>query len=91
MKDLAYFVSSCFDEQQSQRLEQEVLTCYFEALEEGLQRNPDKGLSFQDIRGRWYSLYPVAWADFLRFLKGWSPSHKKIHSYSLAKLQQAFA
>jgi len=27
-------------------------------------------------------LYSVAWTDFYRFLKGWSPGHWKIHSYS---------
>ena len=28
------------------------------------------------------SVYRVAWADFHRFLKGWSPGHWKINSYS---------
>jgi len=29
------------------------------------------------ITKEWSDLFPVAWADFHRFLLGWSPSHKK--------------
>lgn len=34
------------------------------------------------LEADWRALYAVAWTDFHRFLKGWSPGHWKIHSYS---------
>jgi hypothetical protein len=30
----------------------------------------------------WRTLYRVAWADFHRFMKGWSPGHWKLSAYS---------
>jgi len=34
------------------------------------------------VEAAWRPLYAVAWTDFYRFLKGWSPGHWKIHRYS---------
>ena len=30
----------------------------------------------------WYCLFPVAWADFHRFILGWSPTHHKNTHFS---------
>ena len=38
MKDLAYFVGSCFRDEEAERREAEVLNFYFEKLREFLQR-----------------------------------------------------
>lgn len=76
MKDVAYFVGSCLNERESERLENEILDTYFRHLQAALsQRN-------EALEAEWRSLYRVAWADFHRFLKGWSPGHWKINSYS---------
>jgi hypothetical protein len=81
MKDVAYFISSCLNEDESEQQEKTLLDFYFETLEEAL-RHRGKELDFQALEKNWRALYPVAWTDFYRFLQGWSPGHWKIHRYS---------
>ena len=81
MKDVAYFLSSCLDEQECERREGELLDFYFRALKEALREQGAK-LDYCALEEDWRALYPIAWTDFYRFLKGWSPGHWKIHTYS---------
>ncbi len=83
MKDLAYFVGSCFNESDCERLEAQILDSYFEFLQAAL---PQKN---EALELEWRSLYHLAWADFHRFLKGWSPGHWKINGYSERVTQAA--
>lgn len=76
MKDVAYFIGSCLDEKQSETRENQILDTYFQHLHQAL------GSRNEALEAEWRSLYRVAWADFHRFLKGWSPGHWKINSYS---------
>ncbi|MFN1836067.1 phosphotransferase [Balneola sp. MJW-20] len=76
MKDVTYFIGSCLDEEECEALEAQILDTYFGHLQQAL-RTPNEALETE-----WRSLYRVAWADFHRFLKGWSPGHWKINSYS---------
>ena len=76
MKDVAYFIGSCLDESACERLEAKILDTYFEYLQSELEERNEA------LEKEWRSLYRVAWADFHRFLKGWSPGHWKINSYS---------
>jgi hypothetical protein len=76
MKDVAYFIGSCLDEQACERLEDQILDTYFACLQSELEK------SNEALEKEWRSLYRIAWADFHRFLKGWSPGHWKINSYS---------
>ncbi|MBT8338154.1 MAG: ecdysteroid 22-kinase family protein [Gemmatimonadetes bacterium] len=80
MKDLAYFLGSCLDEAECERREGELLDLYFDVLRSALALQPD--LDAESVEREWRALFPVAWTDFHRFLKGWSPGHWKIHSYS---------
>jgi hypothetical protein len=76
MKDVAYFIGSCLNEKDCERLEAQILDTYFEHLQIEMGERNDA------LEKEWRSLYRLAWADFHRFLKGWSPGHWKINSYS---------
>jgi thiamine kinase-like enzyme len=81
MKDVAYFLGSCLHEDDCERLESNLLDYYFGVLKDALIiRN--KKVEFSALESNWRELYPFAWTDFHRFLKGWSPDHWKINSYS---------
>ena len=81
MKDVAYFVGSCMYEEDCERLEDQVLDFYFTELRKAIELK--KGIiDFDALEQNWRDLYPFAWTDFHRFLKGWSPGHWKINSYS---------
>lgn len=78
MKDFAYFISSCVSDAECEAREPELLASYFGFLREAIC--DDSLLS--EIEAEWRELYPFAWADFHRFLAGWSPGHWKIHGYT---------
>jgi len=78
IKDVAYFISSCFTEEACEHYEDELLSHYFNVLESAMSNNDD----FQSIKQEWTALYKFAWADLYRFLDGWSDGHWKMHGYS---------
>ncbi|MCK5728567.1 MAG: phosphotransferase [Methylococcales bacterium] len=90
MKDVAYFIGSCLNENQCEHYEAKLLDLYFTALKKALRQyqpmlNPNK------VETNWRALYPVAWTDFHRFIKGWSPDHWKINGYSEKIAQEVIA
>lgn len=85
MKDVAYLISSCFEETDCEHYEAALLSHYFDQVEKALDRDID----FQEVKQEWSHLYKYAWADFYRFLDGWSPGHWKLHGYSERLTQEA--
>ena len=81
MKDVALFMSSAVRPQDCQEYEREVLDIYFQHLKEALAHYQTH-LSFDDVEAAWRPMFYVAWADFQRFVKGWSPEHWKINPYT---------
>lgn len=81
MKDVAYFIGSCMYEDDCEKYETELLDFYFMKLKTALEGKKEFTVA-RNIESDWRSLYAVAWTDFHRFMKGWSPGHWKIHNYS---------
>lgn len=81
IKDVAYFLSSCLTEDQLINNEKQLLKLYFNQLEVSLSKE-SLSIDIQKVMNEWSELYDYAWADFYRFLDGWSPTHWKIHRYS---------
>ena len=81
MKDVAYFIGSCLDERACEARESPLLDAYFSSLRAALAiHHPD--INPDEVEAEWRELFPVAWTDFHRFLKGWCPGHWKITGYS---------
>lgn len=81
MKDVVYFIGSCLYEADCEKYESELLDYYFSVLV-NIVKEKRKEIDAQAVVQNWRELFPVAWADFHRFIKGWSPGHWKINSYS---------
>ena len=81
MKDVAYFIGSCLRESECESRVEELLDSYFEELSLALlAKQPD--IAPESVVTEWRALFPLAWTDFHRFLKGWSPGHWKLNSFS---------
>jgi len=80
MKDVAYFLGSCLDEILQEHWEDEFLNLYFTALRSALV---EKGrvVDLDALEREWRVMFPIAQADFYRFLVGWMPTHWKINDY----------
>ncbi len=88
VKDVAYFLSSCLDEGECEQQAEHWLDVYFAHLRVALAAlKPD--VNSIAVEAEWRALYPLAWADFLRFLQGWAPGHYKVHGYSLRMTELA--
>ena len=79
MKDVAYFLTSCLSDDQCEREYESLLEFYFQGLKEAL--GPEFA-DFTALESEWRSMFAVAWADFNRFLNGWSPGHWKLTPFS---------
>lgn len=88
MKDVAYFLGSCLSGRHCEQWEQALLDFYFSELANALEC-ADKAVDTQALESEWRQLFPVAWADFDRFLMGWQPGHWKINAYSRRQVEQA--
>ena len=79
VKDLAYYLGSVLSDFQCEREIPDHLDTYFAAL------------GLPEVEAEWRPLFPLAWADFHRFLAGWCPGHPKMTHYSDQMAHKALA
>ncbi len=81
IKDVMYFFSSCLTGEQCEQWQEQLLDYYFDELKIALEAQKIQ-IDCPALEAEWRELYPLAWADFCRFLAGWSPGHHKLNGYS---------
>lgn len=86
MQDLVYFFGSCLSEGDCEAHYKALLTEYFAVLRLALV---DSELDMAALEAEWRSLFDIAWADFQRFIVGWSPDHRKNNAFSQRITQRA--
>lgn len=90
VKDVAYFLGSCLTDEECESRSYRLLEYYFSALESVLAPIlPSSDLS--DLVSEWRALFPLAWADFHRFLVGWMPGHSKINRFTVENTERVLA
>jgi Phosphotransferase enzyme family len=87
-KDVAYLLLSCLSEGECAVLCGDLVDEYFDALRRELTERGHAEAA-PAIEAEWRALYPVAWADFCRFLEGWAP--EPLHGYSRRMVQRAMS
>lgn len=85
--DVMYFLGSCLSEHDLENFADDAFDCYFAHLAQALGANYCN-THWSALEAEWRALIPIAWADFSRFLEGWSPSHHKLHGYSARQTRQ---
>jgi hypothetical protein len=89
MKDVAYFLGSCLDEQKSFEQQDELLDFYFAALTKQVAII-HSAIDTAALEAEWRGMYALACTDFTRFLNGWMPGHWKLNGYTESLAEQAF-
>ncbi|NKF49194.1 phosphotransferase [Shewanella sp. WXL01] len=87
MKDVALFLSSVLTFDETDEQVENYLKLYFNSLRQAAKQH--QGIELDALESSWRALFPVAWADFQRFIKGWSPQHVKINPFTERLTQQA--
>ncbi len=86
IRDVAYVLDCWLEESGKPSQADEWLELYFTTLKTSLKRHHNADC--EEIESEWRQLFPVAWADFSRFLQGWGNSGQ-LGRYSQQQLNQA--
>lgn len=79
VKDVMYFLGSCLQDKQLWALHDQFIDYYFSVLKQVMSQYSQT--EFEHLEQEWRALIPFVWADFHRFLLGWSAEHPKINDF----------
>lgn len=88
VKDLAYFLGSALSPRECEARAAGWLDVYFAELRRALEAR-GSSVDALALEAEWRTLYPVAWADFYRFLLGWAPGVYEYDAYSRRQVKRA--
>jgi thiamine kinase-like enzyme len=90
VKDLAYLAGSCLTDELLYEYEQRIVDEYLRQINLAVTHyGVDINIDAFEQETRY--LYPIAWADFYRFLLGWNPQSWKIGQFMDDKSHQGLA
>jgi len=89
VKDVAYFLDSCFTESFIEQNEIALLDFYFDTLK-NVVRKLHPQIDPEALESEWRWLYNFAWVDFYRFLKGWTFESNSISNYTKKLTKKVF-
>lgn len=87
VKDLAYLAGSCLNDKQLFEYEHLIVDEYITQVKQAANAY-EINIDFQSFEQETKHLYPIAWADFYRFLLGWNPQSWKIGGFMKYKAKQ---
>jgi hypothetical protein len=91
VQDLAYLLGSALSEFELAENIDYLLEYYFSELGRELMAQGESQAFAQEVIEEWQNLFPIAWADFHRFIMGWSPTHPKNTPFSQQLTEQALS
>ncbi len=96
MKDVMCLLDSCLDPFEAAVATPDLLDLYFRVLAAALnERSEAEGTTSREwadaaaVEHEWRRLFPIAWADYYRFLDGWAPGKYPPEGYAEEMLNQA--
>jgi thiamine kinase-like enzyme len=89
VQDLAYLLGSALSEKALSENLPYLLDHYFAELGRELMAQGESQAFAQEVIEEWQRLFVIAWADFHRFIIGWSPTHIKNTPFSQKLTKQA--
>ncbi|QFU22831.1 ecdysteroid 22-kinase family protein [Shewanella eurypsychrophilus] len=90
MRDLVYFIGSCLSDVECEQHHQQLTKYYFSELTTALL-SKKININPIEVEREWTGLFVIAWADFQRFILGWSPNHHKNNQFSRWVTKQAIS